>query len=131
MGLSMHSIDRSMKRKYFALSMFMFALAITLASCAPTPASTVPVVTSINTPVSARAGGEPILPYSQILLHNAPLPLATDYSVDSHNWTLAGYDTSATRDVTMPDCCSASPAPLWFQSLGTPLLTSPLESNGL
>jgi outer membrane protein assembly factor BamB len=120
-----------MKRKYFALSMFMFALAITLASCAPTPTSTVPVVISIKTPVSATAGGEPILPYSQILLHNAPLPLATDYSVDSHNWTLAGYDTSATRDVTMPDCCSASPAPLWFQSLGTPLLTSPLESNGL
>ncbi len=77
------------------------------------------------------AAGEPVLPYSQILLHDAPLPLAADYHVDSNNWTLASYDTSATRDVTMPECCSMSPAPLWYQSLGTPLLTSPLESNGL
>ena len=123
----MHSIDISMKRKYFALS--MLALAIMLTSCAST--STAPIVISIKTPAPIIAGGEPILPYSQILLHDAPLPLAADYHVDSHNWTLADYDTSATRDVAIPDCCSASPASLWFQALGTPLLTSPLESNGL
>lgn len=100
-----------------------------LASCSST--SPAPVVVSIKTPAATLAAGEPVLPYSQILLHDAPLPLAADYHAGRNGWTLANYDTSATRSVTMPDCCSASPAPLWFQSLGTPLLTSPLESNGL
>ncbi|HLQ10809.1 MAG TPA: PQQ-binding-like beta-propeller repeat protein [Ktedonobacteraceae bacterium] len=107
----------------------MLALAVILAACTSTPPS--PVVIPIKTPVATLAAGEPILPYSQILLHAAPLPLAADYHVDRNNWTLAGYDTAATRDVALPDCCSASPAPLWFQSLGTPLLESPLESGGL
>ena len=104
-------------------------LALMLVACASTPPA--PVVISIPSPAPSIAAGEPVLPYSQILLHKAPLPLAADYSIESNNWTLAGYDTSATRDVAMPGCCSASPAPLWFQSLSTPLLTSPLESNGL
>ena len=85
---------------------------------------------AIKTPAATLAAGEPILPYSQILLHDAPLPLAADYAVDSRNWTLANYDVSATRDVPLPGCCSALPAPLWYQSLGTPLLQAPLESNG-
>jgi len=107
----------------------MLALAVILAACTSTPPS--PVVIPIKTPVATLAAGEPILPHSQVLLHDAPLPLAADYNVDRNNWTLAGYDTAATRDVALPDCCSASPAPLWFQSLGTPLLESPLESGGL
>ena len=107
----------------------MLALAAVLAACTSTPPA--PVVITIKTPVATLAAGEPILPYSQILLHDAPLPLAADYQVDRNNWTLAGYDTAATRDVALPDCCGASPAPLWFQSLGTPLLESPLESGGL
>ena len=107
----------------------MLALAVILAACTSTPPS--PVVIPIKTPVATLAAGEPILPHSQVLLHDAPLPLAADYNVDRNNWTLAGYDTAATRDVVLPDCCSASPAPLWFQSLGTPLLESPLESGGL
>ncbi|HET9999668.1 MAG TPA: PQQ-binding-like beta-propeller repeat protein [Ktedonobacteraceae bacterium] len=123
----MHSINRRVKRKSFALC--IFALAVMLASCSST--SPAPVVVSIKAPPATLAAGEPILPYSQILLHDAPLPLAADYRVDRNSWTLANYDTSATRAVTMPDCCSASPAPLWFLSLGTPLLTSPLESDGL
>ncbi len=116
-----------MRRRGFAL--FMLALTVMLAACASTPLS--PVAIPIKTPVATQAAGEAILPYSQILLHDAPLPLAADYHVDRNNWTLAGYDTAATRDVALPDCCSASPAPLWFQSLGTPLLVSPLESSGL
>lgn len=107
----------------------MLALAVILAACTSTPPS--PVVIPIKTPVAMQAAGEPILPYSQILLHDAPLPLAADYNVDRNNWMLAGYDTAATRDVVLPDCCSASPSPLWFQSLGTSLLESPLESGGL
>lgn len=111
------------------LLLYLLAVAVMLAACASTPPA--PVGIPINTPVATLAGGEPIRPYSQILLHDAPLPLAADYSVDSQNWTLANYDTSATRDVSVPECCSASPAPLWYQALGTPLLQAPLESNGL
>ena len=123
----MHSVERGARRKAFALC--ALALVFMLAACASTPLA--PTVIAIKAPAATLAAGEPILPYSQILLHDAPLPLASDYTVNSHNWTLAGYDTSATRDVTTPGCCRALPAPLWYQSLGTPLLTSPLESNGL
>jgi outer membrane protein assembly factor BamB len=123
----MHSIEVSKRRKGFALC--MFALAFILAACDSTSAT--PPVISIKTPVATLVAGEPVLPHSQILLHNAPLPLAGDYKVDSNNWTLAGYNSSATREVVMPYCCSALPAPLWYQSLGTPLLVSPVVSNGL
>src|SRR6266852_9325738 len=108
MGLCMHSVDISMRRRGFAL--LMLALTVMLAACASTPLS--PVAIPIKTPVATQAAGEAILPYSQILLHDAPLPLAADYHVDRNNWTLAGYDPAATRDVALPDCCSASPAPL-------------------
>ena len=107
----------------------MLALVAMLTACVSTPPA--PIVISIKTPVATLAAGEPILPYSQILLHDAPLPLATDYAVNSHDWTLAGYNTSATRDVILSHCCSALPAPLWYQSLGTPLLQPPLVSNSL
>ncbi len=109
------------------LCLLVFALLLT--ACSSTPP--VPVIIAIKTPVATLAAGEPILPYSQILLHDAPLPLASDYAADSGNWTLANYDTSATRDVAVPGCCNAPPAPLWYQSLGSPLLQAPLESNGL
>ncbi len=112
-----------------ATTLCLLAVAMILTACAST--SPAPVVIPIKAPPPTLAAGEPILPYSQILLHDAPLPLAVDYSVDSRNWTLANYDLSATRDVTVPNCCSVPPAPLWYQSLGTPLLQAPLESNGL
>jgi outer membrane protein assembly factor BamB len=123
----MRSIERSAWRK--RLFLCLLALVVMLTACASRPVA--PVVITIKTPVPGLAAGEPILPYSQILLHDAPLPFASDYAVDSRNWTLANYDTSATRDVMVPGCCSALPAPLWYQSLGTPLLQAPLESNGL
>jgi len=123
----MRSIERSARRKSLILCLLVGMLLLT--ACSSTPP--MPVVIAVKTPVATLAAGEPILPYSQILLHDAPLPSAADYSVDSGNWTLANYDTSATRDVSVPDCCSALPAPLWYQSLGTPLLQAPLESNGL
>src|SRR5690348_13482721 len=123
----MRSTERCTWRNFPILCLLAGVLLLT--ACRST--SPVPVVIAIKTPVPGLAAGEPILPYSQILLHDAPLPLAADYSVDSENWTLANYDTSATRDVVVPDCCSAPPAPLWYQSLGTPLLQAPLESNGL
>src|ERR1700676_2707263 len=127
MGLCMRSIERSARRKAYVL--FLLALTLMLTACASTPSA--PPILSVRTPIVTLAAGEPVLPHSQILLHDAPLPLATDYSSSSYNWTLAGYDTSATRDVTTPGCCSALPAPLWYQSLGTPLLQPPLESDGL
>ncbi|HEY6540745.1 MAG TPA: PQQ-binding-like beta-propeller repeat protein, partial [Ktedonobacteraceae bacterium] len=123
----MRSIERSVQPK--GLTLWLLAVAVMLAACSSTPPA--PVVIAIKTPVATLAAGEPILPYSQILLHDAPLPLAADYAVDSRNWTLANYDASATRDVAVPGCCGALPAPLWYQSLGTPLLQAPLESNGL
>ena len=106
----------------------MFALITALAACASS--SPAPVVISIKTPAATLSAGEPILPYSQILLHDAPPPLASDYAINSQDWTLGGYDASATRDVVTPDCCDALPVPLWYQSLGMPLLEPPLESNG-
>ena len=123
----MRSIESSARRK--ALLLCLLAVALLVTACASTPPG--PIVIAIKTPIATLAAGEPILPYSQILLHDAPLPLAADYSVDNGNWTLANYDTSATRDVAVTSCCSALPTPLWYQSLGTPLLQAPLESNGL
>jgi len=123
----MRSIERSVRRK--TLIPCLLAVVLLLTACSST--SPAPIVVAIKTPVATLAAGEPILPYSQVLLHDAPLPSAADYSVGSRNWTLANYDTSATRDVSVPGCCSALPAPLWYQSLGTPLLQAPLESNGL
>jgi glucose dehydrogenase len=124
----MRSIERNAPRS-FIISLFLLALAVMLAACSSTPPA--PAAITIKTPPPTLAAGEPILPYSQIMLHDAPLPLASDYAVDSRNWTLANYDVSATRDVPLPGCCSTLPAPLWYQSLGTPLLQAPLESNGL
>ena len=123
----MRSIERSARRNASILGLLAFALLLT--ACSSTPPA--PVVIAIKMPLATLAAGEPILPYSQILLHDAPLPLPTDYVADSGNWTLANYDTSATRDVSVPGCCNAPPAPLWYQSLGSPLLQAPLESNGL
>src|SRR5579863_9543023 len=127
MGRCMHSVERSARRR--SVIPCLLAVVVMLTACSSTPPA--PVVIAIKTPVPGLAAGEPILPYSQILLHDAPLPLAADYSVESRNWTLANYDTSATRDVLVPGCCSTRPAPLWYQSLGVPLLQAPLESNGL
>src|SRR5947209_5044249 len=98
----MRSIERSVRRK--AQALFLLSVAVILTACSSTPPA--PVVIPVKTPVATLAAGEPVMPYSQILLHDAPLPLAADYTVSSQNWTLANYDTLATRNVTVPGCCS-------------------------
>ncbi|MEO8971989.1 MAG: PQQ-binding-like beta-propeller repeat protein [Ktedonobacteraceae bacterium] len=113
-----------LRRKMFMLVMLLFVTA-----CAPnTPA---PSVTVQKTPTPATAGGEAILPHSQIFLHQAPLPTTADMLFNNGDWTLAALNGASTRSVTLPDCCATqSPLPLWFHSLGTPLLDAPVVSNG-
>ena len=103
-----------------------FAIIILLTACSPNPFSQPPVIH--KTPAPAMAGGEPVLPHSQIHFHDAPVP--ADLSFTGGDWTLAGRDNAATRSVTLSSCCSTqAPAPLWFHSLGTPLLDAPVIGN--
>jgi outer membrane protein assembly factor BamB len=83
------------------------------------------------TPTVAVAGGEAVLPYSQIFFHDAPLPTQADFQAGAGAWTLAGHDSDATRSVAFPTCCSAqSVKPLWYAATGTPLLYAPIIGNG-
>ncbi len=103
-----------------------FAIIILLTACSPNPFSQPTVIH--KTPAPAMAGGEPVLPHSQIHFHDAPVP--ADLSFTGGVWTLAGRDNAATRSVTLSSCCSTqAPAPLWFHSLGTPLLDAPVIGN--
>src|SRR6266568_2724517 len=84
-----------------------------------------------STPTSAMAGGEPILPHSQIHFRDAPLPTAADLRFGTDDWILAGRDNASTRSVILPQCCNThAPSPLWYRSLGTPLLNPPIIGNG-
>src|ERR1700760_971910 len=66
-------------------------------------------------PTVVMAGGEPILPHSQIFFHDAPLPTQADFRFGSDAWTLAGHDSNGTHSVGMPSCCFRNSAiPLWF-----------------
>jgi outer membrane protein assembly factor BamB len=90
-------------------------------------------VTVRMTPTPATAAGEAVLPHSQIHFRDAPLPTQADLNFTSDDWTLAGHDSYSTRAVILPACCSAvtaSPRPLWYHSLGVPLLDSPVISAG-
>lgn len=104
-------------------------LLLFVTACAPNaPAPSVPVQ---KTPTPATAGGEAILPHSQIFLHEAPLPTTDDMRFDNGDWTLAALDSASTRSVVLSHCCTTqTPSPLWFHSLGTPLLNAPIVSNG-
>jgi eukaryotic-like serine/threonine-protein kinase len=109
-----------------ALIVLLLLLVVACASNAPAPP-----VTIQKTPKAALAGGEPILPHSQIFLRTAPLPTAADMRVSNGDWTLPALDAASTRSVLLPNCCvTQTPAPLWFHSLGTPLLDAPIVSNG-
>src|SRR5579872_1961326 len=109
--------------------MFMLVMLLFLAACAPNAPT--PSVTVQKTPTPAMAGGEAILPHSQIFLHEAPLPTAADMRFDNGDWTLAALNGASTRSVVLPGCCAAqTPSPLWFHALGTPLLDAPIVSNG-
>ncbi len=86
-----------------------------------------------TTPTPATAAGEAVLPHSQIHFRDAPLPTRADLNVTSDDWMLAGHDSYSRRAVILPACCStvtASPRPLWYHSLGVPLLESPVISAG-
>jgi outer membrane protein assembly factor BamB len=105
------------------------ALAFLLTACDSGTAST--AVTPVSVPSPTLAGGEAVLPRSQIFLHAALLPTASDLTYDSQNWTLAGFDNADTRSIPLPGCCHGQPAPLWYQSLRVPVLVPPVVSNGL
>lgn len=109
-------------------SIFLCLLLLCVAACASNTPS--PSVTVQKTPTAAMAGGEAVLPHSQILIHEAPLPTAADLHLTGGDWTLAALDFASTRLVVLPACCaSPTPAPLWFHSLGTPLLDAPIVGN--
>jgi eukaryotic-like serine/threonine-protein kinase len=120
-----------MKRSaYFVL----FTLCIILCICSA--CSTGPSHQSIVAPVAitpSLAGGEAILPFSQIHFHDAPLPTQADLRLPINEWSLEGYNSTATHAVTLPSCCvgqsSVTPAPLWFRSFGAPLLNAPIIGN--
>src|SRR5450755_4779051 len=119
--------DRRMKRSG---NFVLFTCCIILCICSA--CSTGPSHQATVTPVSttpALAGGEVILPYSQIHFHDAPLPTRADLRLPVNEWSLEGYDSTATHAVTLTSCCDVQssgtpviPAPLWFRSFGTPLL---------
>lgn len=103
-------------------------LCVALAACSANPFAPPPSVQ--KTPIPLRAGGELVLPHSQMLLHLAPLPAPSDLQFNSGDWTLAGGDSASTRAVTLPSCCSQTfPSPLWFASLGVPLLSEPVVGD--
>jgi outer membrane protein assembly factor BamB len=84
-----------------------------------------------HTPTPALAGGEPILPHSQIFFHDAPLPTQSDLQFSDDAWTVAGHDAAATRSLELPTCCNAvAPAPIWYHSLDTPVLYPPIIDQG-
>jgi len=84
-----------------------------------------------QTPTPVLAGGEPVLPHSQIFFHDAPLPTQVDLHFSDDTWTVAGHDVAATRSVAIPACCNAvAPAPIWYHSLNTPVLFAPVIDNG-
>lgn len=103
-------------------------LIVLLAACSANPFSQPAVVH--RTPAPAMAGGEPVLPHSQIHFHDAPVPTGADLRFVESSWTLAGRDNASTRSVTLSTCCDTqTPAPLWFHSFGTPLLNAPVVGN--
>jgi outer membrane protein assembly factor BamB len=84
-----------------------------------------------QTPTPVLAGGEPVLPHSQVFFHDAPLQTQSDLQFSDDAWTITGHDEAATRSVEIPECCtSVTPAPIWYHSLETPLLYAPVVENG-
>ncbi|MGI9061837.1 MAG: PQQ-binding-like beta-propeller repeat protein [Ktedonobacteraceae bacterium] len=116
-------------------------LALCIILCLCSACSTGPSQQATVTPVAtapALAAGEAILPYSQIHFHDAPLPTQADLRLPVNAWSLEGYDSTATRAVTLTSCCGGqssssgtplTPAPLWFRSFGMPLLNAPIIGN--
>ena len=121
MGRCMRSLE---KLRILSLALLL----VTLSACSTAQFSQPVVVHTTPTPV--LAGGEPVLAHSQIHFHDAPAPTPADLRFDSGDWILAGHDGAGTRTVTLPLCCNTrAVAPLWFRSLGTPLLGAPVVAN--
>ena len=100
-----------------------------ITACSSTPAGQPAMIN--RTPTPLLAGGEPILPHSQIYFHDAPLPTKSDLHFSDDAWTIAGHDSASTRSVTIPACCSANaPTPLWYHPAGAPLLYAPVVDDG-
>lgn len=108
---------------------YIAGIVFLLVACTTTP-TVYPQPAKSRTATPVLAGGEPILPHSQILLRPAPLPTATDYQFSSDAWTLSGHDSYATHAVTVAACCSPSPAPLWYHPFDSSLLSPPVIADG-
>ncbi len=105
---------------------FLFVL-LTACNSAPVTQSNI----THQTPTPVLAGGEPVLPHSQIFFHDAPLPTQVDLQFSDDAWTVAGHDVAATRSLDIPACCNAvTPAPIWYHSLDTPVLFAPVIDKG-
>lgn len=122
-----------MERYMHSLRHVFILLCIILCLCSA--CSTAPSHQVASTPVAKTpviAGGEVVLPHSQILLHDAPLPSQADLQPPVNQWTLAGYDSAATRAVPLTSCCDeqkSQPASLWFRSFNVPLFNAPMIAN--
>ncbi len=111
------------------LSLFLLCLLVFLTACNSLPEIQSKI--THQTPTPALAGGEPVLPNSQIFFHDAPLPTQSDLHFSDDTWTVAGHDGAATRSVEIPACCNAiTPAPIWYHSLDTNVLYAPVIDNG-
>src|SRR5712692_67100 len=120
----MRSPERKLQRHYFFIMLFI----VFFSACITCPSSQPVTTNKTSTPV--MAGGEPVLAHSQIHFHDAPLPTPADLHFNDDDWTLSGHDNASTRSVALPACCNTqTPAPLWFHSLGTPLLDAPVIEN--
>ena len=112
------------------LFMVLCLFFVLFSACSSSPSNQVASTPVARTPV--MAGGEVVLPHSQILLHDAPLPAQADLQPPVNQWTLAGFDSAATRAVSLTSCCreqKSLPAPLWFHSFNVPLFSAPMIAN--
>lgn len=111
----------------FCFLLCLMVMLLTACDSAPVTQSNI----THQTPTPVLAGGEPVLPHSQIFFHEAPLPTQIDLQFSDDTWTVAGHDAAATRSVELHACCNdVTPAPLWYHSLNTPVLFAPVIDNG-
>jgi outer membrane protein assembly factor BamB len=114
----------------FFVRLFLLCLLVAFLSACTSGSVNQPSMTH-QTPTPVLAGGEPILPHSQIFFHDAPMPTQVDLHFSDDAWTVGGHDGAATRSVEIPACCNAgTPGPIWYHSLDTPVLYAPVIDNG-
>src|ERR1700680_4018422 len=88
---------------------FVLCVILCICSACITGPSHQATVTPVAT-APALAGGEAILPHSQIHFHDAPLPTQADLRLPVNVWSVEGYDSTATRAVTLTSCCGGQSA---------------------